>query len=56
MVRPISELIASVDCHLPTGSCSTNPRSVCTGPPKCIGIDIAFFGRYRYADLLEQLG
>ena len=37
VVRPSSSLIASVDCQLPSGRCSTKPRSICTGPPKCTG-------------------
>ena len=28
-----SSEMASVECQLPSGRCSTNPRSICTGPP-----------------------
>src|SRR6185436_14160477 len=42
VVSPTSGLTASVDCHWPSGMCSTKPRSTCTGPPKCIGIDCSW--------------
>ena len=53
-MSPRSSPIASVDCQLPSGRCSTKPRSICTGPPKCTGASRSAVVGERNVDLLEQ--
>ena len=46
--------MASVDCQLPSGRCSTKPRSTCTGPPKWTGASRSARSASGNVDLLEQ--